>query len=156
MPVCEVVAKNWMQLVRDFVSKNLEEGPPIESLSNAIKMAVAFYDRAFDSGNSVHADTLLTFAPSDFGDPIYSYPSFEACRLSSLARADKWRFKRWEQIANRLLSEEASVHLKELGDVRVWHNALVSDGNLRKLKYTTGYGTGYCGWLVGWHIHCEA
>ncbi|MCL6520210.1 MAG: hypothetical protein K6T99_10290 [Armatimonadetes bacterium] len=148
-PVQEISADSWMELVRRYISRHLRNEPRLKDLSDAIHMAIGFYDRAFDAGNCVHADTLLTFAPSDFGDPIYSYPSFEACRLASLARADEWRLERWEKIADKLLSDEASVRLVELGDVRVWHNALVPNGDMSKLKYTTGYGTGYCGWPGG-------
>jgi len=146
--VREIHADSWMQLVRDYVYPRLGAGLPANQISDAVHMAIAFYNRAFDSGNSVHVDTLLPSAPGDYVELIYSYPSFEACRLASLTLAGETPPDRLRAIADRLLCDEASVPLRELGDIRVWHNALMRDGD-SDLVYATGYGTGYSGYPGG-------
>lgn len=147
--VLEVSAHTWMELVRRYIESKLQGVVAHVHVGDVVRLAVGFHDRTFDSEHNIHVDTVLPFAPRAYPDRIYSYPSFEGCRLASLARVPWSDADRLARIAERLLSDNASVEMRELGDVRVWHNALVPCGSFRKLEYTTSYGTGYSGWPGG-------
>jgi hypothetical protein len=147
--IFEVSAHTWMELVRKHIEPKLQGGVAVANIVDVIRLAEAFHNRTFDSNHNVHVDTVLPFAPRAYPDRIYSYPSFEACRLASLARVPWSDADRLSRIAERLLSDDASVKMAELGNVRVWHNALVPCGGFEKLEYTTSYGTGYSGWPGG-------
>lgn len=147
--VSVVSGHNWMELVRAKVEANLGEGFSVEKTKEAIIMAVAFYDRTYDSNLGVHADTVFSSSPRVYPDPVYSYPSFESCRLAALARVGLVSTDRLSQIGDRLLGEESSIKLRELADVRVWHNALMLRDRRGIPEYGTGYGTGYSGWPGG-------
>lgn len=144
-----VSGQDWMDLVRAKVEANLRDDLSLGETREAMLMAVAFYDRTYDSDLAVHADTVLPSAPRVYPDPIYNYPSFESCRLAALARVGIVNADRLSRIADRLMDEESSVELKELGDVRVWHNALMLRDIRGVPEYGTGYGTGYSGWPGG-------
>lgn len=149
-----IEAKTWWEVVRRFVESELDgwDDPlPAERIRDVLAMSNAFHNRIFDAVNCLHVDTVLADRPGRYDDHVYSFPSFESCRVMSLFRYDAEANRaRCKGVAGRLVCDETlSAELKELGPYRVWHNGYITPSMDSRLVGCTTFGTGYSGYPGG-------
>lgn len=150
--------RNWWDIVREYVKNSLvDQGEPTgtlteQGISECVWMAAGvFHDRVYDRVNRLHMTDVVEESADKYTPfNMYNFPSFEACRLASLARVSTQYWEKCEHIAKNILyNREFFVDLTELGDYRVWHNQVGLDTKERKLFGYTVFGTGYSGYPGG-------